>query len=152
MDVYNVMLWIIICWLHYFSIEKKTWMLILAIKTLLPWLPPWSFTYPTATGFMGRKVTKLIVCLVPLSKWAFLYSLGGRIDPPIKWTFKKNGYRICSTWSNLSRSHVFLVSIVGATPYHIPLNYRCPIKGRNKYRHIYLSGWDLELVLQIITC
>jgi hypothetical protein len=32
-------------------------------------------------------------------------------------------------WSNISHAHVFLVSILGATPNDIPLKYnRCPIE------------------------
>ena len=41
--------------------------------------------------------------------------------------------------SNLFKTQVFLVSILGATPNHTSLKYRCPIKNSNQIRHVYLS-------------
>ena len=43
-----------------------------------------------------------------------------------------------STQSNLFETHMFLVSLLGATPTHIPLEYRCPIKISNQIRDFQL--------------
>ena len=40
--------------------------------------------------------------------------------------------------SSISFKHVFLVSVLEATPNCIPLNYRCPIKISDRLRHVYL--------------
>ena len=37
-------------------------------------------------------------------------------------------------------THVFLVSILGATPNCIQLEYRCPIKISSHIRHVYLTS------------
>ena len=54
----------------------------------------------------------------------------------IKWLYRNLEYVVLgmkryhksSTQSNLFKLHVFLVSILGVTPTHILLKYRCPKK------------------------
>ena len=42
------------------------------------------------------------------------------------------------------QAHVFLVSVLGATPYHTPLIYTCPLRISNWIRHIYLTMPEWE--------
>ena len=58
--------------------------------------------------------------------------------------------------SNLFQTHVFLVSVLGATPNHIPLKCRCPNKASNRIRVVYLMqieccGWPLVKWLATIS-
>ena len=60
-----------------------------------------------------------------LSKWRFLSSFNGHILGPLHyldyWT--SNDSHIISTQSNLFHTHdAFLISVVGATPNHIPMS------------------------------
>jgi hypothetical protein len=78
-----------------------------------------------------------------LSTWRFLYSLNGHIRPP----------QLCKLlsleWlsyfehvSPISSTHIFfLVYVLGATPNHIPLKYRCLIKISYRIRHVYHRPW-----------
>ena len=40
--------------------------------------------------------------------------------------------------------HIFLIYAFGATPYHVPLKYRCPIKISIRIRHVYLRLPNLQ--------
>ena len=54
-------------------------------------------------------------------------------------------YLSCWTRSPISlNTHVFLVSDIGATPNHMPLTYRCPIRISNWIRHVYLHSLSLD--------
>ena len=51
----------------------------------------------------------------------------------------KMGIMFCACSFNLFKAHVFWVSILGGTPNHIPLKYRCPNKKSNRIRVIYFK-------------
>ena len=36
------------------------------------------------------------------------------------------------------KTHVFFMSVLGATPNHVPLKYRCLVEISNRPRHVYL--------------
>jgi hypothetical protein len=53
-------------------------------------------------------------------------------------------YRILSMQSNLFQIHVFLVSVLKATPDHTSLKYRCHDKESNEIRVVYLMHCRFE--------
>ena len=53
----------------------------------------------------------------------------------------------------ISFKHVFLVSVLGATPHHILLKYRCLLKISNQIRHVYFkcshAAWHVKGLAEI---
>ena len=76
-----------------------------------------------------------------LSKWVFHAYLMVITPPPgsIMLTLELEWLSYCKMQSNFFQMHVFWVSILMATPYHMPLKYRCHNKKKywNKNRLPY---------------
>ena len=79
-------------------------------------------------------------------KVKILVSLNGYVGHPIMLTIESRMIIIFWTRILVSYKHVFYKSVFGATPNHIPINYRRLIKISNWIRHVFLSAdgcwWD----------
>ena len=89
--------------------------------------------------FNFHKCTSLIVLdkwVVRMLGWRFSCSLRSHIGPFIivdYWTYILTYLILFFLWI-----HGILVSVLGATPNHIPLKYRCPIKTSDWIMLVYL--------------
>ena len=70
--------------------------------------------------------------------------------PQLCWEFKLEWLTYFKHAFQFISNKYFLVSILGATPNHTPLKYRCPINTTNRIRHVCRMGSLLYLVHGLI--
>jgi hypothetical protein len=104
------------------------------------WLanPNWGLSHSPHTYFL-----ELIRISYSSSKWWFSCLLNGHIGPPSMLAIEPRMVIIFEDVVQSLLNTCLFSFVLGATPNHIPLRYRFPIKMNNLIRHVYIPWHPL---------